>query len=139
MSDQRKGFAGLSIEQVQKKYFLRGLGRDGRYSYPSSGLNADPGTVVLFQFKARIIASALFLRDEKFERPRGGAAGVVHYDPSSIRTFDALDVDAMRAIWAGFRAFGHAKRRLNPMLYGKFKRRLKNVREPAPQSSPRAR
>ncbi len=86
-----------------------------------------PGTVVLFQFQARIIASAIFRRDEKFKRPIGGFAGVLHFDVESIRTFDPLDIDALRKVWPGMRAFGHVKQFLNPAGYPKFKRRLKNV------------
>ena len=38
MSGSMKGFRGLSIEEVQNRYFLRDLpSRKGRYRYPSSG------------------------------------------------------------------------------------------------------
>jgi len=132
MSDQTKGFRGRSIEDVQRNCFLRDLPRDnGRYLYPSAGLNADPGTVVLFQFRARIIASAIFLRDEKFPRPKRGYSGAIYFDPQSFRTFDPLDVEAMRKVWPHFRAFGHVKQFLNPTCYPMFKRRLKHMALPA--------
>jgi hypothetical protein len=137
MSQKRPGFAGRSIQDVQEKCFLRDLPCTcrGRWRYASGGLNADAGAVVLFQFRARIIASAIFLRDEKFARPIRGSAGVLCFDPSSFRTFEPLDVQAMRKTWPGFRAFGHAKQALNPTLYGKFKRRLRNVASPSARSS----
>jgi len=128
MSDKLKGFRGRDIEDVQRGLFLRDLPkRGGRYRYPSSGLNAEPGTVVLFQYRARIIASGVFLRDEKFERPVGGYAGALYFDVASLRTFDPLDVEAMRKVWPSFRAFGHVKQYLNPARYPVFKWRLKNV------------
>jgi hypothetical protein len=128
MSDKIPGFVGRSIESVQRQVFLRNLvANGGRYRYGKSGLSADPGTVVLFQFKARIIASGVFLRDEKFERPRRGSSGEMYFDPASFRTFDPLDVEAMRTIWPAFRSFGHVKQYLNPTLYPTFKRRLKHV------------
>ena len=132
MSEQRPGFRGLSIEDVQQRLFLRDLPRkcDGRWHYQKSGLNALPGTLVLFQYRARIIASAVFIRDEKFERPKRGSAGVLHFDAGSFRTFTPLDVPAMRQVWPRFRAFGYVKQHLNPTLYSKFKRRLKNVKSP---------
>ncbi|HEY1923467.1 MAG TPA: hypothetical protein VGG44_12015 [Tepidisphaeraceae bacterium] len=131
MSDKAEGFRGLSIEQVQMGWFLRKLpARKGRYCYPSSGLNAEPGTVVLFQYRARIIASAVFLHDEKFERPIDGCAGELYFDAGSFRTFDPQDVQAMRKVWPRFRGFGHAKQFLNPELYPMFKRRLKRVASP---------
>src|SRR4051812_6330081 len=128
MSAQLDGFRGRSIEDVQSRLFLRDLPRcKGRFRYPRAGLNADPGTVVLFQYRARIIASAVFLRDEKFERPIGGCGGAMYFDVRSFRTFDPLDVEAMRKVWPGFRGFGHVKQFLNPTRYPAFARRLKNV------------
>lgn len=132
MSDKAEGFRGRSIEQVQKGVFLRNLpSHKGRYRYPSSGLNAAPGTIVLFQYRARIIASAVFLRDEKFDQPIGGYGGAIHFDAKSFRTFDPLDVQAMRKVWPSFRGFGHVKQFLNPGLYPMFKRRLMHVASPA--------
>jgi hypothetical protein len=132
MSDKIEGFRGRSIEDVQRNLFLRKLPHTmkGRWRYGSSGLNAEPGTVILFQFKARIIAMATFLRDEKFEKPIRGDAGQIAVDPGSIRVFDPLDVAAMRKVWPGFRAFGHSKQRLNPTLYSAFKRCLKRIAAP---------
>lgn len=131
MSDKIPGFRHRSIEEVQAECFQKGLpARKGRYRYQTIGLNADPGTVVLFQFKARIIASGVFLRDEKFAKPRRGFGGLMHFDPKSFRTFDPLDVQAMRNVWPNFRAFGHVKQFLNPTLYPQFKRRLKHVKLP---------
>lgn len=133
MSDQAKGFRGRSIEDVQQRCFLRDLpARNGRWRYRASGLNAVAGSVVLFQFKARIIASAVFLRDEPCARRTraGGYGGALHFDPDSFRTFDPLDADDMRKVWPSFTRFGHVKRYLNPTLYAKFRRRLKNVTMP---------
>jgi len=128
MSDKAPGFVGRSIEDVQRKTFLRDLVKSkGRFRYRSSGLNAPAGTVILFQFKARIIASAVFLRDEKFERPRGGHGGAIYVEVGSVRTFEPVDVEGMRKVWAGFRGYGHVKQWLNPTLYGVFRRGLRKV------------
>jgi len=131
MSDKIEGFRGRSIEDVQARCFLRDLPKmGGRFPYPSVGLKAEAGTVVLFQFRARIIASAVFIRDEKFERPRRGCAGEMHLDPASIRTFEPLDVAAMQKVWPSFRRFGHVRQFLHPQRYPMLKRRLKNVASP---------
>ena len=131
MSDKADGFRGRSIQDVQARCFLRDLpAGSGRWCYQSAGLNAEPGTVVLFQFQARIIASAVFLRDEKFERPIRGRAGVMFFDPSSIRTFEPMNVAAMRKVWPAFSRFGHVKQFLNPTLYPALKRRLKHLTAP---------
>src|SRR5258708_3306310 len=110
MSDKIEGFRGKTIEEVQKNIFLNKLpARQGHYRYASTGLNAIPGTLVLFQYRARIIASAIFLYDERFEKPINGSSGEIHFDPASFRTFDPLDVKDMRKVWPAFRAFGHVK------------------------------
>jgi hypothetical protein len=128
MSDKARGFVGRSIADVQRRTFLRDLPASrGRFRYPKVGLNADPGTLVLFQYKARIIASATFLRDEKYERPIGGYGGALCFDVNSIRTFDPLDVAAMRKVWPRFTRFGHVKQFLNPTMYREFKELLKKV------------
>ena len=131
MSDQLKGFHNLTIEQVQTQFFLHRLpAHKGQFHYPSAGLNAPPGSLILFQFQARIIATALFRRDEKFAHPTHGYAGILHFHPHSIRTFTPLDLDAMRKVWPSFRAFGHVNQYLNPTLYSTFKRRLKHIAAP---------
>jgi hypothetical protein len=133
MSDKAKGFRRKSIGEVQMRCFLHDLpAGKGRYCYPSAGMNAVPGTVVLFQFQSRIIAIAVFQRDEKFKRPVGGYNGALHFDVESIRTFDPLDIEAMRKVWPGIRAFGHVKQFLNPARFSMFKRRLKHVASPLP-------
>jgi hypothetical protein len=131
MSDQVPGFRGRSIEDVQARVFLGRLpAGGGKYRYRSSGLNAAPGTVVLFQFRARVVAMAVFIRDERFDRPVKDSAGILHFEPASFRTFDPVDAAGMRAVWPQFRSFGHVKQRLNPGRYPAFKRRLKQVRAP---------
>jgi hypothetical protein len=132
MSDKIEGFRGLSIQDVQSIYFLDKLPNGkGKFPYRSSGLNGEPGTIVLFQFQARIIATAVLVRDDRFEKPRNGHSGVLHFEPDSFRTFEPVDVEQMRKAWPRFRGFGHVKQSLNPGLYPAFKRRLKKVRTPA--------
>lgn len=140
MSDKIDGFRGRGIENVQRTLFLRDLpAMNGRFSYPKAGLNAEAGTIVLFQYRARIIASATFMRDEKFDRPKRGCAGVLHFDPASIRTFGPVDADTMRQAWPSFRAFGHVRQHLHPMRYPLFKQRLKHVGRPTRVPSSRMR
>lgn len=124
MSDKIPGFRGKTIAQVQADCFGRDLPKaGGTFAYRSAGLNSPAGTLVLFQFQARIIASAVLLKDEKFKSPRSGRRGRLHFDASSLRTFEPLDFAAMREIWPGIRPFGHVKQVLNPGLYRKFRRR----------------
>jgi len=129
MSDKIKGFVGLKAEDVQSIYFLDKLPNgQGKFPYRASGLNAPAGTVVLFQFKGRIIASGVFARDEKFENAKKGHGGMLHFEAGSFRTFDPVDFEGMRKAWPRFGGFGHVKQALNPGMYGAFRRRLKNER-----------
>lgn len=131
MSDKIQGFRALSIPAVQSIYFLEKLpNRKGRFPYRSSGLTSPPGTIVLFQFQARIIATAVFVRDERFAKPRNGHSGVLHFEPESFQVFEPVDVEQMRKAWPRFRGFGHVKQSLNAASYPAFKRRLKKVRTP---------
>jgi len=132
MSDRAPGFVGKGIERVRRDVFLRDLPRNGgRFRYRASGLDARSGTVVLFQYQARVIATAVFLRDEKAERrgdaKKGVYGGALYFDVASIRTFEPVDAAGMRKAWPGFRGFGHVKQFLNPAGYPAFRRRLKGV------------
>jgi hypothetical protein len=137
MSDKAPGFVNRDIANVQRTLFLQDLPTNGgRFRYPRAGLNALAGTIVLFQYRAHVIASAVFVRDERFDRPRRGYAGALHFEVASIRTFDPVDAKSMRAIWPAFRTFGHVKQFLNPGRYAIFKRRLKRVQAPTHPSPP---
>jgi len=131
MSSQIPGFRGRDIADVQKNCFLKDVfGRGGKFRYRSSGLNAPAGSVILFQYQAHIIASAVFERDERFAKPLKDHAGELHFEAGSIRVFKPLDLAAMREVWPRFRAFGHVKQYLNPECYADFIRRLKRVASP---------
>jgi hypothetical protein len=133
MSDKARGFVGRSIADVQRGLFERDLrANGGRFRYPRAGLVAPAGTVVLFQYRARVIASAVFVRDERFERPVRGYAGVLHFEVESIRTFEAVDAKTMRKAWPAFRAFGHVKQALHPGRYAAFVRRLRGMIQKRP-------
>ena len=140
MSDREPGFVGKGIERVQRETFLRDLPAcGGRFRYRASGLSARPGTVVLFQYRARVIAMAAFVRDEKFEHRRRGHGGVLHFDAASIRTFEPVDAAGMRKAWSGFVRFGHVKQVLNGSCFPAFRRRLRNVASPGRDATGRER
>jgi len=128
MSNRIEGFRDRSIEDVQQKLFLGRLRKTGKFHYTSTGLNAPPGAIILFQFSAHVIASAVFRFDERFEEPKDGLAGALHLEPESIQVFDPVDAETMRACWPQFTRFGHVKQHLNPGRYEAFRRKLRNVR-----------
>jgi hypothetical protein len=133
MSPREKSFRGRTVEDVQTGFFLAELPfppRNGRYRYPTAGLNAEPGTVVLFQYENRIVARAILDRNERFERPEDGYNGALWFDVRSIRIFEPVGPDKLRAIWPEFRHFGHVKQFLNPAKYPAFEKQLVDVAAP---------
>src|SRR5262245_36270951 len=94
-SKEEPGFVGRTAEEIQHHFFLTELVRPGRppgrYCYHKLGLRAEPGTVVLFQYGGKIIASAVLLSVEQFDAPEpGGHAGAFHFDVQSIKVFDPV-------------------------------------------------
>jgi hypothetical protein len=112
MSSKEKSFRGRTVEDVQTGFFLEELPfppKNGRYRYPTAGLIANPGTVVLFQYGGRIIASSVLDRNERFEQTENGYKGALWFDVKSIRTFEPVGPEEVRRIWPEFRSFGHVK------------------------------
>ena len=79
---------GMSIGDVQRKYFRNQLCvNQGEYRCRQV-LLSDPGTTVLFQYRSRIIASAVLIKWSRLDRPdRDGYTSVMHFDPATIRVF----------------------------------------------------
>ncbi len=128
-----KEFPGHSTEDVQFQFFLSELPRreSGAYEYRSAGMQAEPGTVVLFQFKKQVIASAVLKGRNQFEKPNGLYHGALLFDVFSIRVFDAVDSAQMKAVWPDeFTKFNNNKSVLSAGGYPEFERRLNNVRAP---------
>jgi hypothetical protein len=126
-------FRGKSAEQVQADFFLGELpseARRGRYAFKRAGLKAKEGTVVLFQFDNRIIASATLDRAERLSRPRGEYRGNLYFKPGSIRVFDPVGVDRVSEIWPIVKRFNRAKYHLPPSRYPEFQRGLTRIRQP---------
>jgi hypothetical protein len=132
-------FEGRTAEEVQLQFFLTELPsrEGGRYEYRTAGLDAEAGTIVLFQYDKRIIASAVFERRERFEQPEGPYHGALYFDIDSIRVFDPVGPDLLQHVWPEeFDGFGNAKLQLNAEAFPEFERRLTGIEvptRPAPQ------
>lgn len=99
----KEEFKGRTAEEVQSQFFLTELPsrEGGRYYYRTAGLEAEAGTIVLFQYDKRIIASAVFERSERFEQPDGLYHGALNFDIDSIRVFDPVGQDLYARSMAG--------------------------------------
>lgn len=134
MSSQLE-FGGGSIEEVQQTFFLNelpGSGRPpGKYWYRESGLDAESGTTVLFQYDGRLIASATLIEVERFETPEKGIyRGALYFDVNSIRVFDPIGPEVVAGIWPEFKGFSHVKWPLDPEKFSQFERKLTGVEKP---------
>jgi hypothetical protein len=134
-SKETPGFVGRSIEEIQQQFFLHELARPqmpaGRYRYRKSGLRAERGTVVLFQFAGKIIASAVLTSVERFETAEmGGYEGAYYFDVNSIKVFDPISPAIVSSIWPQVTRLGQAKWSLDPKRYAAFERKLTGIETP---------
>jgi len=121
-----------TIEEMQSKFFLIELPqRSGRYRYKTA-LDTPKGSVVLFQYASRIIASATYFRKEKFpETDRWGYVGAMIFDPASIRVFEPLSAEVLKKIWPEVDRFSHIKFDLAPAGLRELQAMQVGVKDPA--------
>jgi hypothetical protein len=134
-SKQEPGFAGCSAREIQHQFFLvelaRRAGTPGKYCYRKVGLRAEPGTVVLFQYAGRIIASAVLAEVERFKKTElDDVRGALYFDVKTIKVFDPVDAAFIRKFWPEVTRLGQAKWSLDPESFGEFERRLTGVEVP---------
>lgn len=126
-------FADCGVEEIQKNFFLNELPdrEGGRFLHYKYGLKTPCGSVILFQYRNAIVASALFLDAERFGVPdKDGYEGTLNFDVKSIRVFDPVSSAAVCGIWQEFKRFSHVKQSLNPQSYSLFQQGLTNIRAP---------
>jgi len=126
-------FSGWSVEELQRKFFLEDLPSrpDGHYRYYKYGLKTPPDSVVLFQYRNALVASAVFRNCERFAKAdERGYEGALYFDVKSIRVFGPVGPDDVSRIWPQFRGFSHVKQSLDPKGYATFERGLKHVKAP---------
>lgn len=122
MSKNDLAFAGKSIEEAQDwfKFYLPG----NIYQYKRK-MTAPKGTLVLFQFQGRLIASALLKKTVSYEEvDEFGYAGYYKFSKSSIFTFDPLDVKDVQQIWPGVKRFNQSHQALDAAYYPALKQLL---------------
>jgi hypothetical protein len=157
--DKHNEFKEQEIEEVQERFFLKDLPyrKDkygtGKFLYKKSAMNAEPGTIVLFQYDNKIIALAELTLIQKFNKPQIGDDydkslpreeynGAYYFEPTSIVVFDPINSKQIQGIWGegfmnydgrkhkGFEGFNRVKQFLNPIRFRDFRKLLNNVRRP---------
>lgn len=132
MDFNEEEFKDSDINQIQNNYFLNDLpNRNGKYLYRSFGLVAEKGTLVLFQFMNKIIASAIFIKAEKFIEPEKKIyTGALYFDEKSIKVFEPVSFDIVYKVWPNIKKLSNVKWRLNPQHFSLFEKYLRNIRMP---------
>lgn len=126
-------FSDCTTEQLQDSFFLHDLSsrQEGCYYHYKYGLNASEGTVVLFQYRKAIVASAILSGRKRLEKPdKDGYEGSLCFDTASIRVFDPIEASTISKIWPTFPGFSQVKHSLDPKCYSEFESILKNVEAP---------
>ncbi|WP_416144634.1 HNH endonuclease [Planococcus koreensis] len=122
MSKNDLAFIGKSIEEVQDwfKFYLPG----NKYQFKRK-MTAPKGTLVLFQFRGRLIASALLKKTVSYDEVNEfGYSGYYKFSKSSIFTFDPLDIKDVQKIWSGMKGFNQSHQTLDATQYPALKQLL---------------
>lgn len=108
-----KGFYNSQIDLVQKHFFARDLMQreDGKYYYRSKGLNSLPGSLILFQYDNKVIASAQLTQIEKYSTPLEGIySGAFCLDKDTIHVFDPIRASEINEVAPEIKSFRNGKR-----------------------------
>ena len=107
-------FNDESIEWLQG-WFIEELKnvRKGLYKYRISGLNTATGSLILFQYKNKIVASAIFLNSERYNKDcvelKNGYNGLFEFDPDTITVFQPISNNEFNQICGNEVKFNHVK------------------------------
>ncbi|MCQ6281610.1 hypothetical protein [Bacillus sp. EB600] len=115
MSENDPEFTGKSIDEVQE-WFINELPYR-KYNF-KNGMNAASGTLVLFQYKGHVIASAIL--EEKImydEDNEGSYRGAYYFTPTSIAVFTPITTEEMGIIWIQFKGFNQSLQKLDVNQY----------------------
>ena len=106
-------FENKTILEVQKEYFLNNLifEQDGRFYYPKIGMNTSNGSLILFQYKSNIIASATLKGTEDFtDNPVEGKYSKAYvFEKDSIAVFEPIAKEEIILIDNTFKSFNQSK------------------------------
>ncbi|MCL9637515.1 HNH endonuclease [Bacillus zanthoxyli] len=128
MSKDDPEFRGKSINYVQEWFTTKLPYRVYNFK---KGMNAEPGTLTLFQYNGAVVAMAvleekIFYEDES----ETGYRGAYNFIPSSIAVFTPITSKEIKNIWRKFKAFNQSLQKLKIENYSMFYNLLlhKNIR-----------
>lgn len=106
-------FYDAQTDIVQNEFFMKDLQfrESCRYHYKNSGINCEDGTLVLFQYDNKIIASAQVKEIEREQTEE--YKGAICFYRKTIQIFEPFSVDEITKIDSNIRVFSQAKQRIN--------------------------
>lgn len=117
----KEEFEWHSVEFVQQDYFMNKLqyGNDYKYYYSGKGLIADPGTLILFQYDNKIVASAQLKKNNKEPGISEGYAhnGAFWLEPSTVFVFEPIELWELVKLDPKIKRFSQSKQNLNTDLH----------------------
>lgn len=91
--------------------------RGGIYKYRTSNLKCKEGSLILFQYDGKLIASASFLENVKYKEPNDVNKGYFLFDVDSIRIFkEPITSEEFSYIDGSFKNFNQSTRKTD-LLY----------------------
>lgn len=125
-------FPGWSIEDVQNKYFLKGLiDEQGYYYYRKQGMETSAGSLVLFQFNNTIIAAAKLLEIKKYEIPvEEEYYGAYIFDKNSVTVFEPITFDEIHGIDTTVKPFSQTKQIIDYANFEKIQLLINSKKTP---------
>jgi 5-methylcytosine-specific restriction protein A len=112
-------FDNETIEGVQQEYFFNDLiyRQDCKYYYRKQGINSRDGSLVLFQYDNKIIASAQLKDVEKYDDIKVGEygeySGAIVFYKETIQVFQPIEANELKNIDLKFNKFSQTKQFLN--------------------------
>lgn len=122
MSEKDPAFAGKSLEEVLSwfKFYLP----NNTYQFKRK-MDTPEGTLVLFQYQSRLIASAILEEIVSYDELNPyGYTGYYQFSSHTIAAFDPLSFGEVHRIWNELKSFNQSSQKLDLEKYSEFKELL---------------
>lgn len=107
-------FPNKNYLQVQKEFFIEDLKNRPKvnYKFRNKYMVASNGTLVLFQFRGQIIASAILEGYNLFDSSEGVYNGEYYFDRDSIKIFTPITSGELSEIVPEFKRFSQVQQKI---------------------------
>jgi len=122
-------FVDWSIKRLQSQYFLNELinNSNGEYYYQTGGMDAGNNSLVLFQFRGFIVASAVLLNIKKFSNiVEEKYHGCYLFDVNTIKVFEPISVDELSDIDSNVKRFTQTKQIISYSKLGEIEKLIED-------------